>query len=83
MTALRGAAVRVEQRLDGSLAVSFQGRVLRFEPCLAAVKNAPPPAPDRPAKPRRPPMNSARTPWGKNYDRMKDIPIGKAAKARG
>jgi len=83
VTGLRGAAVRVEQRWDDSLALSFQGRALRFEPCLTAVKHAPPPAPDRPAKPRRPPMNSQRTPWGKNYERMQDIPIWKAAKARG
>lgn len=79
--ALRRATVRVEQRLDGTLHMSFQGRVLRFEPCATAVKAQP--AGERPAKPRRPAMNSQRTPWGQDYNRLKDIPVWQAAKARG
>jgi hypothetical protein len=35
-TGLRGAAVRVEQRRDGSLAIRFQERYLRFELCERA-----------------------------------------------
>lgn len=78
---LCGATVRVEQRLDGTLALSFQGRGLRFELCPPEIKSAP--APERPAKTRRSTMSSRRTPWGQNYDRMKDIPVWQAAKARG
>lgn len=84
VTGLRGAAVRVEQHRDGSLALSFQGRALRWELCPAAVQPIPPPlAQHRPAKTRRPTRKSQRTRWAKNYDRMKDIPIWQAAKARG
>ena len=39
---MRGASVRVETRLDGSLAVRFQDRYLSIRECLPAVKTAPP-----------------------------------------
>ena len=39
--ALRRARARVQQRLDGTLHMSFQGRVLRFEPGATAVKAQP------------------------------------------
>ena len=78
---LRGARVRVEQRLDGSLAISFQGRPLRFEAC------APVPRPtvslDHPVRDRQATIRAHQTPWGQNYDRMPDIPLWKAAQARG
>jgi transposase len=83
VTGLRGAAVRVEQRLDGSLALAFQGRWLRFDRCAPETRAESAPTPPRPSKPRRPTMNAQRTPWGENYDRMKDIPVWQAAKARG
>jgi DNA-binding CsgD family transcriptional regulator len=83
VTGLRGAAVRIEQRLDGSLHMSFQGSYLRWEACTTAKKTSAPPTPERPAKTRRPAMNSQRTPWGQEYARMKDIPLWQAVRARG
>jgi transposase len=45
---LRGAALRVEMRLDGSLAVRFQKQYLVFQECQPQPKVvAPSPAPDR------------------------------------
>jgi hypothetical protein len=76
---LRGASVRVEQRLDGSLAVAFQGRYLELQECSPVPPAAPPP----PRKPAQATIASQRTPWGKNYDQMKDIPLWQAAKAPG
>ena len=84
VTGLRGAAVRVEQRLNGSLAMTFRGRGLHFELCtpvlgadVARSETKPP------AKTRRPKIDAQRPPWGKNYDRRKDIPLWQAAKSRG
>jgi hypothetical protein len=78
---LRGACVRVEHRLDGSLAISFQGQPLRFELC------APVPQPtialDHPVRDRQATLRAHQTPWGQNYNRMPDLPLWKAAKARG
>ena len=39
---LRGAAVRVEQRRDGSLAIRFRDKYLRYEPCEAAQRTVQP-----------------------------------------
>ena len=82
VTGLRGGRVRVEQRLDGSLAMLFRGRMLRFELCPGAVKSTPP-SPAHPVQTRHATMNARTTPWGKNYDRLPDIPVWKAAQARG
>jgi transposase len=49
---LRGAAVRVEVRLDGSLAVRFRDRYLTVAECLARPKVAAPHKPRKPAAPR-------------------------------
>ena len=76
---LRGATVRVEKRLDGSLAVAYQGRYLELQECSPAKPVAATP----PRKPAQATIASQRTPWGKNYGRMKDIPIWQAAKAPG
>ena len=76
---LRGASVRVEKRLDGSLAVVYQGRYLEHQQCSPVPPATPPP----PRKPAKATIDSKRTPWGKNYDQMKDIPIWQAAKAPG
>ena len=76
---LRGASVRVETRLDGGLAVAHQGRYLTLEPCSPVAAGAASP----PRKPAKATVDSQRTPWGKIYGQMKDIPIWKAAKAPG
>lgn len=73
---MRGAAVRIEKRLDGTLTVAFQGMYLDLELCLApGAPSAPPPA--RPHKPTGNPS------WGRSYQQMKDIPLWQALKAPG
>jgi len=49
---LRGGRVRVEQRLDGSLAVKFRQYGLRVVECQPRPKAPPPPKPVRTQKPR-------------------------------
>ena len=53
-TGLRGATLRVERRLDGTLAMRFRDRYLGFRLCTEAVKTAvaakPNPSKDTPAK---------------------------------
>jgi transposase len=53
---LRGATVRIEKRLDGSLAVRFRERYLTNKACAARPKTviAPQPSPRRTSKPRKP-----------------------------
>jgi transposase len=51
---LRGALVRVEQRLDGSLAVRFRDSYLTVTECAARSKSAPKPARHRAGKPPQP-----------------------------
>jgi hypothetical protein len=76
---LRGAHVRVEQRLDGSLAVRYGERYLPVEECAPADKpKASPPA--KPAK-RRP--ASRRESWNKNFDLKKGPKVWQAAQASG
>jgi transposase len=57
---LRGATVRIERRLDGSLAVRFRERYLVLAACPARPAKAQPAAPARQSshKPRRPSMAS-------------------------
>jgi hypothetical protein len=50
---LRGAAVRVEMRLDGSLAVRFRSRYVTVAECLTRPKVVPPHKPPKPAAPRK------------------------------
>lgn len=76
---LRERAVRIEQRLDGSLRVVFHGHVLRVEVCPLSPAPAQPQAP----KPRRATQNSRTSNWGRTYDRMKDIPLWQAIEAGG
>jgi transposase len=53
-TGLRGATVRVEWRLDGTLAIRFNERYLSFQPCTEPVKPSAPakakPGKDTPAQ---------------------------------
>jgi len=58
VSGLRKADVRVEKRLDGSLAVRFGERYLPVSRCAGAVK--PPVSAAKPAIPRRPPTQTAR-----------------------
>jgi len=76
---MRKATVRVEWRLDGSIAVRYQDRYLSVERC---------PEPTRPAatkaKPKSRRKKSARgSDWNKNFDLHKAPPIWHAAQSSG
>src|SRR5713226_4133714 len=81
VSGLRGAEVRVEKRLDGSLAVRFGERYLAVKPCaVVAEKRKVPPAkltgaPRQHARPRG-------SDW-KNFDLKKAPKIWQAAQASG
>jgi len=57
-TGLRGAAVRIEARLDGSLQVRFREHYLAVSQCTVAEKIAPAPAAPKPQRPRAAPEAS-------------------------
>lgn len=62
---LRGADVRVEERLDGTIAVRFQGEYLRIRLCPQPVPQAPVPRPVNAKAPRgKAPHKSE---WMKNF----------------
>ena len=76
---LRGADVRVEKRLDGSMAVRYQNRYLALKPCAQASQ---PPAAK--AKVRSVRKQTQRTlDWNKKFDLKKAPPIWKAAQSSG
>jgi hypothetical protein len=72
--------VRVEQRLDGSLAVRYGERYLPVKECVLAEK----PKPSRPDKPVKTPRARQRgSDWNKNFD-LKNAPkVWQAAQASG
>jgi len=81
---LRGARVRVERRRDGSLAIAFQGRFLRFRQCPAPARAEPGTETDKEAPAPRPAVRKpARSRWMKGFDLKKGPPVWKAAQAPG
>jgi len=79
-TGLRGAHVRVEKRLDGSLAVRHGQRYLPVEQCVVAAEpKAAPPA--KPAKTH--PTSKPGSDWNKNFDLHKAPKVWQAAQASG
>jgi hypothetical protein len=79
-TGLRGADVRVEQRLDGTLAVRFGERYVPVKDCPVAEK-AQPAAPVRTGKRRR--TYRRGSDWKKNFDLKKGPQLWQAAEASG
>jgi hypothetical protein len=77
VSGLRKANVRVEKRLDGSIAVRFGERYLKVSRCPAAVKTKAPPA--KPATPRRSPNRQRGSEWNKNFDLKKGPKIWQVA----
>ncbi len=75
---LRGAKVRIEQRLDGTLAVRFGERYLPVEECAVAGK---PKAPAKPANKRR--ISRRGSDWNKRFDLKKAPKVWQAAQASG
>lgn len=79
-TGLRGAKVRVEQRLDGTLAVRHGERYLPVEECAVAAK----PKAARPAKAAKPRRARGRgSDWNKNFDMQKGPKVWQAAQLSG
>ncbi len=76
---LRGANVRLEARLDGSVAVRFQGQYLKVSLCPPGSSPAPPPS-ERPVQ-RRPHRRGSD--WLRNFDLHKSLPIWVAARDPG
>ena len=80
VSGLRGASVRVEQRLDGSLAVRYGERYLPVEECAVADK----PKAAHPVKTAKPPRAGRRgSDWDKNFDLKKGPKIWQAAQGSG
>jgi hypothetical protein len=82
VSGLRGANVRVEQRLDGALAVRYGEKYLPVEQCgPAAKKKAPAPAPVEPPGKRRQPRRGSD--WNRNFDLKKAPKVWQAAQEPG
>jgi len=82
MTGIRGANVRVEKRLDGSLAVRHGERYLPIEECAPADKRkAPPAAKAKPAKTHR--VGRRGSDWNQNFDLKKAPPLWQAERSSG
>jgi hypothetical protein len=77
VSGLRKASVRVEKRLDGSIAVRFGERYLAVSRCTAVRKTDAPPV--KRSGPRRPPSNPRGREWGKNFDLKKGPKIWQVA----
>jgi hypothetical protein len=78
-TGLRGANVRVEKRLDGSLAVRYGERYLPVQECAVADQPKAPPVPTD--KKRR--ASRRGSDWNKNFDMKKAPKVWQAAEASG
>jgi hypothetical protein len=77
VSGLRKASVRVEKRLDGSVAVRFGERYLPVSRCAAAAKTKATPA--KSAAPRRSPDRQRGSEWNKNFDLKKGPKIWQVA----
>lgn len=77
---LRGADVRVEKRLDESLAVKFGNRYLSVHRCEVVEKKQSEP---KQAKPRTGSSSKRNLDWGKNFDLKKAPTIWQAADRSG
>ena len=80
---LRGAHIRIQQRGAGSLAMSFQGKPLRFQECSRAAKAGPTQPVQKPPRKNKSAIQTQRKTWSRSYQQMKDIPVWQAAQARG
>jgi transposase len=69
VSGLRKANVRVEKRLDGSIAVRFGERYLPVSQCIATAKTKAPPV--KRAAPRPPSARQRGSDWFKNFDLKK------------
>src|SRR5450755_3266327 len=81
VSGLRGANVRVEQRLDGAVAVRYGEKYLPVKQCAPAEKKAPAPKQAGTAAKRRQPRRGSD--WGKNFDLKKAPKVWQAAQESG
>jgi transposase len=78
--ALRRARVAIQFRLDGSILVAFQDRLLNATLCQpGAVAVAPPPAPQRPPAKRR--VYKRGSDWNRNFDLQRAPSLGQILSA--
>jgi hypothetical protein len=81
-TGLRGANVRVERRLDGTLAVRYGEKYLPVKLCIPAEKKASEPPPVKPPDKRsRPPQRGSD--WNRDFDLKKGPKVWQAAQESG
>ncbi len=80
VSGLRKANVRVEKRLDGSIAVRFGERYLPVRQCAVVGKTITPPVKQPRARPRTSQRGSE---WGKNFDLKSGPKIWQAAQESG
>ena len=80
VSGLRGANVRVEKRLDGSLAVRYGPRYLPVKTCAVVEKPTAPP-PVQPARAGRARRRASE--WNKNFDLKKGPKVWQVAQASG
>jgi biotin operon repressor len=78
---LRHANVRVEKRLDGSLAVRHAGRYLPVQQCTVADKAKAKPAAKTASKQQSKPRRGSD--WNKNFNLKKSMPLWKAERSSG
>ena len=83
VTGLRRAAVRVEQRLDGAIAVRYQDRYLPFELCEADVAKKKKAKPVQSGKPANTKAKAPRKNWNENFDLKKSVPLWEAVRSSG
>jgi transposase len=82
VSGLRRANVRVEQRLDGALAVRYGEKYLAVTRCALAVKKAPAPVQSKqPVGKRRPARRGSD--WNRNFDLKKAPKVWQAARGSG
>ena len=79
VSGLRNANVRVEKRLDGSLAVRYQERYLNVKECVKTA-SSPPPKPQVKAVRKQTRRGSD---WDQNFDLTQSMPVWKAAQQSG
>ena len=82
VTGLRGAKVRVEKRLDGTMAVRYQERDLPFELCEPGLDAEPVKTKPKQRKSTRQTTKSGSN-WNKSFDLKSAPPMWKAAQSSG
>lgn len=80
---MRGARLRIERRLDGSMAVAFRGKYLRYRKCETATAARPTGKVAVPGKPavKKTQARQPRSSWMAGFDLRKSPPVWKAARA--